>query len=136
MQGWSCLFTSAQSAFGSWIGAPVGRQGRYPLWRRLGSGGDQGGSPLPIALFCGVLSLGQQGDELAALLDRVLEGRAEPADLERLAQLCAMVRDTSLCGLGQAAPSPVLSSLRWFRGEYEAAISPEGSVVLGEEAQP
>jgi bidirectional [NiFe] hydrogenase diaphorase subunit len=47
-----------------------------------------------------------------------------PADLERLEELCAMVRHTSLCGLGQAAPSPVLSTLRWFRAEYEAACLP------------
>jgi bidirectional [NiFe] hydrogenase diaphorase subunit len=61
--------------------------------------------------------------QLAALLDRFVERRAEPADLQRLEQLCAMVRDTSLCGLGQAAPSPVLSTLRWFRAEYEAGIA-------------
>ena len=60
--------------------------------------------------------------QLVALLDRFLEQRAEPADLERLEQLCAMVRDTSLCGLGQAAPNPVLSTLRWFRSEYEEAV--------------
>ena len=34
-----------------------------------------------------------------------------------------MVRDTSLCGLGQTAPNPVLSSLRWFRSDYEAGIA-------------
>lgn len=44
-----------------------------------------------------------------------------PEDLERLEELCTMVRCTSLCGLGQAAPNPVLSTLRHFRGEYEAA---------------
>jgi bidirectional [NiFe] hydrogenase diaphorase subunit len=59
--------------------------------------------------------------QLAQLLDRFVERRAEPADLERLEQLCAMVGGTSLCGLGQSAPNPVLSTLRWFRHEYEAA---------------
>jgi bidirectional [NiFe] hydrogenase diaphorase subunit len=59
--------------------------------------------------------------QLAQLLDRFVERRAEPADLERLERLCAMVGATSLCGLGQAAPNPVLSTLRWFRHEYEAA---------------
>jgi bidirectional [NiFe] hydrogenase diaphorase subunit len=60
--------------------------------------------------------------QLADLLDRFCERRAEPEDLERLEQLCAMVGATSLCGLGQAAPNPVLSTLRWFRHEYEAAL--------------
>ena len=60
--------------------------------------------------------------QLAGLLDRFCERRATPADLAQLEQLCAMVGATSLCGLGQAAPNPVLSTLRWFRQEYEAAI--------------
>jgi bidirectional [NiFe] hydrogenase diaphorase subunit len=60
--------------------------------------------------------------QLAALLDRFCERRAEVEDLERLEQLCGMVGTTSLCGLGQAAPNPVLSTLRWFRHEYEAAL--------------
>jgi bidirectional [NiFe] hydrogenase diaphorase subunit len=59
--------------------------------------------------------------QLASLLDRFVERRAVPADLERLESLCGMVQATSLCGLGQAAPNPVLSTLRHFRGEYEAA---------------
>ena len=68
--------------------------------------------------------------QLAGLLDRFCERRADPADLERLEQLCAMVGATSLCGLGQAAPNPVLSTLRWFRHEYEAALrdpAPQGA---------
>ncbi len=59
--------------------------------------------------------------QLAALLDRFVERCAAPEDLERLDELCAMVRGTSLCGLGQAAPNPVLSTLRHFRAEYQAA---------------
>jgi bidirectional [NiFe] hydrogenase diaphorase subunit len=59
--------------------------------------------------------------QLAQLLDRFVERRASPADLEDLEQLCRMVRATSLCGLGQAAPNPVLSTLRHFRQEYQAA---------------
>jgi len=59
--------------------------------------------------------------QLAWLLDRFVEGRAVPADLERLEDLCAMVRATSLCGLGQAAPNPVLASLRHFGHEFRAA---------------
>ena len=59
--------------------------------------------------------------QLLQLLDRFAEHRATAADLERLEQLCAMVQATSLCGLGQAAPNPVLSTLRYFRQEYQAA---------------
>ena len=59
--------------------------------------------------------------QLEQLLARVVERRAVPADLQRLEELCRMVSATSLCGLGQAAPNPVLSTLRYFRHEYEAA---------------
>jgi bidirectional [NiFe] hydrogenase diaphorase subunit len=61
--------------------------------------------------------------QLAALLDRVIEGRGAPEDLERLEELAAMVRATSLCGLGQSAPNPLLSTLRHFRGEYLQACA-------------
>jgi len=67
--------------------------------------------------------------QLAALLDRVVAGRAEVADLERLEELAAMVKATSLCGLGQSAPNPLLSTLRHFRAEYEAACEPGGAGV-------
>ena len=59
--------------------------------------------------------------QLLRLLDRVVDHQATPADLEQLEHLCQMVNATSLCGLGQAAPNPVLSTLRHFRHEYEAA---------------
>ena len=64
--------------------------------------------------------------QLEQLLERFVEQRAEPDDLVRLEELCTMVRATSLCGLGQAAPNPVLSTLRHFRGDYEAAIRNPG----------
>jgi bidirectional [NiFe] hydrogenase diaphorase subunit len=59
--------------------------------------------------------------QLLQLLDRFADHHASLADLERLEQLCGMVQATSLCGLGQAAPNPVLSTLRYFRQEYQAA---------------
>ena len=59
--------------------------------------------------------------QLEQLLDRLLAGLAEPSELEQLEQLCRMVKATSLCGLGQAAPNPVLSALRHFRPEFLAA---------------
>jgi bidirectional [NiFe] hydrogenase diaphorase subunit len=60
--------------------------------------------------------------QLYRLLTRIAQGQAARADLEQLRRLCGMVRDTSLCGLGQTAPNPVLSTLRYFGNEYEALI--------------
>lgn len=60
--------------------------------------------------------------QMHRLLERVTNGSATEADLERLQGLCSLVSETSLCGLGQSAPNPVLSTLRYFREEYEAHI--------------
>jgi bidirectional [NiFe] hydrogenase diaphorase subunit len=57
------------------------------------------------------------------LLDRITDGSATRADLETLRELCIMVKETSLCGLGQSAPNPVLSTLHYFEHEYEAHIA-------------
>jgi bidirectional [NiFe] hydrogenase diaphorase subunit len=56
------------------------------------------------------------------LLSAIAEARAAPKELALLEELCGMVRDTSLCGLGQTAPNPVFSTLRYFRDEYLAHI--------------
>ncbi len=56
------------------------------------------------------------------LLTKITEGRATMDDLAMLEELCDMVRHTSLCGLGQSAPNPVMSTLRYFREEYLAHI--------------
>lgn len=60
--------------------------------------------------------------QIYGILDKITRGTATLADLEQLEMLCDMVRNTSLCGLGQAAPNPVLSTLRFFRDEYIAHI--------------
>lgn len=65
--------------------------------------------------------------QMHGLLTRVREGQATASDLTRLEALCDMVKHTSLCGLGQSAPNPVLSTLRYFRDEYEALLRPPGS---------
>ena len=57
------------------------------------------------------------------LLSAITEGKSTVKDLALLEELCPMVRDTSLCGLGQTAPNPVFSTLRYFRDEYTAHIS-------------
>jgi len=65
------------------------------------------------------------------ILQRITQGRRRETGLESLERfqsvlhlqsLAETIRDTSLCGLGQTAPNPVLSTLRWFRDEYEAHI--------------
>jgi bidirectional [NiFe] hydrogenase diaphorase subunit len=63
------------------------------------------------------------------ILDRFASGNATQADLQKLEELCVMVKETSLCGLGQSAPNPVLSTLRYFREEYEAQIKASSSPV-------
>jgi bidirectional [NiFe] hydrogenase diaphorase subunit len=60
--------------------------------------------------------------QMHRLLERILQGAAGQEDLQRLEMLCDMVRDTSLCGLGQTAPNPTLSTLRYFRHEYESRL--------------
>lgn len=62
--------------------------------------------------------------ELHELLKKVCAGEGTTADLDRLETLCEVVRDNSLCGLGQTAPNPVLSTLHYFRDEYEALVTP------------
>jgi len=57
------------------------------------------------------------------LLDKISKGKATSNDLGLLEELCVMVKETSLCGLGQSAPNPVLSTLRFFRHEYEELLT-------------
>ncbi|MGA8089706.1 MAG: NADH-ubiquinone oxidoreductase-F iron-sulfur binding region domain-containing protein [Terracidiphilus sp.] len=56
--------------------------------------------------------------QMYTLLTRICEGAGTIADLDLLVDLCATVKETSLCGLGQTAPNPVLSTLRYFKNEY------------------
>ena len=56
------------------------------------------------------------------ILQRICEGKGKPSDIDKLVELGTEIKRTSLCGLGQSAPNPVLSTLRYFRHEYEAHI--------------
>ncbi|MBM4318639.1 MAG: 4Fe-4S dicluster domain-containing protein, partial [Deltaproteobacteria bacterium] len=56
------------------------------------------------------------------ILTRISEGKGVEADIVNLESLSEQIRDTSLCGLGQTAPNPVITTLRYFRSEYEAHI--------------
>ncbi len=56
------------------------------------------------------------------ILNKITSGKGEPEDLDRLEKLAINIKNSALCGLGQTAPNPVLSTLRYFRDEYEAHI--------------
>jgi NADH:ubiquinone oxidoreductase subunit F (NADH-binding) len=71
--------------------------------------------------------------QIRTMLDKIIEGNGEPEDLARLEKLCELVSTTSLCGLGQSAPNPVLSTLKYFRHEYESLIQTELPVEAGAE---
>lgn len=105
----------------------------------MGSGGmivmDENSSMVDVARyfmeFCMTESCGKcipcrAGTfQMHGLLDKIAAGKATPSDLELLEELCDVVQATSLCGLGQTAPNPVLSTLRYFRGEYEEKLQPD-----------
>jgi NADH-quinone oxidoreductase subunit F/NAD(P)H dehydrogenase (quinone)/NADP-reducing hydrogenase subunit HndC len=72
---------------------------------------------------CGKCTPCREGTRrLLQVLERLCEGRGEAGDIETLEELSAIIKDASLCGLGQTGPNPVLSTLRYFRDEYEAHI--------------
>jgi NADH:ubiquinone oxidoreductase subunit F (NADH-binding)/(2Fe-2S) ferredoxin/NAD-dependent dihydropyrimidine dehydrogenase PreA subunit len=72
---------------------------------------------------CGKCTPCREGTRrLLELLKKICCGQGEPADLDELESLSAVIKETALCGLGQTGPNPVLSTLRYFRDEYEAHI--------------
>lgn len=117
---------------------PVDYESLIRLGSIMGSGGmivmDQDNNMVDVARFfmqfcmdesCGKCVPCRAGTvQLHGLLTRILDGRAGAEDLQQLEVLCDMVKHTSLCGLGQAAPNPTLSTLRHFRHEYEALLKP------------
>ena len=57
------------------------------------------------------------------ILTRIVNGEGREGDIELLEELCSGIKDGALCGLGQTAPNPVMTTLRYFRNEYEAHIN-------------
>jgi bidirectional [NiFe] hydrogenase diaphorase subunit len=122
------------------LDTPVDYETLTRLGSIMGSGGmvvmDETSSMVDVARyfmeFCMTESCGKcipcraGTAQLHNLLGRFTDRRATPADLTMLEQLCDLVKNTSLCGLGQSAPNPLLSTLRYFRHEYEAAFLAEG----------
>lgn len=88
---------------------------------------------------CGKCTPCRAGTQQALhILDRICTGQGDEADLVQLEELCRLMQETSLCGLGQAAPNLVLSTLRWYRDEYLAhireGICPTGVCIRGGES--
>ena len=102
----------------------------------MGSGGmivmDEDDCMVAIAKFyleftldesCGKCTPCRIGNKrLYEILDKITEGKGEPEDLDRLKALSDIIKDTSLCGLGQTSPNPILSTLNNFYAEYEAHV--------------
>ena len=59
---------------------------------------------------------------MVEILEKITDGTADNGDIQILEQLCETVKEGSLCGLGQTAPNPVLTTLKYFKDEYEAHI--------------
>lgn len=57
------------------------------------------------------------------ILNRIVKGEGKEGDIELLEELCYSIKDGALCGLGQTAPNPVLTTIKYFRNEYEAHIN-------------
>ncbi|HOO98676.1 MAG TPA: NADH-quinone oxidoreductase subunit NuoF [Bacteroidales bacterium] len=103
----------------------------------MGSGGlivmDEDDCMVSVAKFfleftveesCGKCAPCRIGNKrLHELLDHITKGKGTPADLERLRNMCHVIKDTSLCGLGQSSPNPVLSTLNNFPEEYESHVT-------------
>jgi NADH-quinone oxidoreductase subunit F len=72
---------------------------------------------------CGKCTFCRVGTQrMLEILERICDGKGEEGDIEKLEELAHQIIDNSLCGLGQTAPNPVLSTIRYFRDEYEAHI--------------
>ncbi|NEP02181.1 MAG: NADH-quinone oxidoreductase subunit L [Symploca sp. SIO2E9] len=118
------------------LDTPVSYESLIQLGTMMGSGGmivmDSNTNMVDVAQFymefcrdesCGKCVPCRAGTvQMYELLTKILNREAVMADLEKLESLCDMVKATSLCGLGQSAPNPVLSTLRYFRDEYLALI--------------
>jgi len=72
---------------------------------------------------CGKCTFCRLGTKrMLEILTRITEGKGEEGDIEKLEELSEQIKDGSLCGLGQTAPNPVLTTIKYFRNEYEAHI--------------
>ena len=115
-----------------YLDTPVDYESLQALGSIMGSGGlivmDNTDSMVDVAKFfmqfcmeesCGKCVPCRAGTvQMYQLLEKISKGQASQEDLAQLEELCDLVRHTSLCGLGQTAPNPVMSTLRYFKQEY------------------
>ena len=120
----------------SLIDVPIDYENLAAIGSIMGSGGlivmDEGNCMVDIAKFfleftkdesCGKCTPCRIGTtRLLEYLNKITSGNGTMEDLEEMEKLCYYIKDNALCGLGQTAPNPVLSTLRYFRDEYIAHI--------------
>ncbi len=118
------------------LDVPIEYDSLTQIGSMMGSGGmivmDEDNCMVDIARFfldftvdesCGKCTPCRIGTKrMLEILDRIVSGRGRDGDLEKLEKLAHNIKATALCGLGQTAPNPVLSTIRYFREEYEAHI--------------
>jgi NADP-reducing hydrogenase subunit HndC len=121
----------------SLMDTPIDFENLTSIGAMMGSGGlivmDEDNCMVDIAKFfldftcdesCGKCSPCRIGTKrMYEILDRITKGQGEDGDIEKLEVLANTIKETALCGLGQTAPNPILSTLRYFRDEYEAHIN-------------
>lgn len=115
---------------------PIDYDNLINIGSMMGSGGlivmDEDNCMVDIAKFfleftvdesCGKCTPCRVGTKrLLEILDKITKGQGTLEDLNKMEELCHYIKDNSLCGLGQTAPNPVLSTLRYFRDEYVAHV--------------
>ncbi len=118
------------------LDVPIDYDNLIAIGSMMGSGGlivmDEDNCMVDIAKFflqftvdesCGKCTPCRIGTRrLLEMLDKVTKGQATLEDLDKIEKLCYYIKENSLCGLGQTAPNPVLSTLRYFRDEYIAHV--------------
>jgi NADH:ubiquinone oxidoreductase subunit F (NADH-binding) len=118
------------------LDTPIDFDNLLAVGSMMGSGGmivmDEDDCMVSVAKFfleftveesCGKCAPCRVGNKrLHELLERITQGKAEKKELQRLKNMCHVIADTSLCGLGQTAPSPVLSTMENFWDEYVAHV--------------
>ena len=118
------------------LDTPVDYDNLIAAGSMMGSGGmivmDEDNCMVDIARFfleftvdesCGKCTPCRVGTRrMLEILNRIVEGKGEMEDIDKLEELARNIKATALCGLGQTAPNPVLSTLKFFRHEYEAHI--------------
>ena len=119
-----------------YLNTPVDYESIMKLGAIVGSGGmivmDEDKCVVDVARFflefckdesCGKCTPCRVGTQkMLEILTRICNGEGQEGDIERLERWAEIIKNTSLCGLGQSAPNPVLSTIRYFRHEYEAHI--------------